>query len=189
MSLDDLAAGQLKQAAVAVIRLPDWLPVAHRGEGDSRSRMDAVIDEVRRAVAQNGVGYAALLDDQVVLVTAADDAQSPAVAARLVAVAALDVRDRLVDLTGGWGEGSEFRLAIDVGPVMASTFGDGTDRNLWGGAIGVAKVLAASGGRRTITVSEAAYHLLSADFLLRPRGSYFLPETGPMRTFVLAGAL
>lgn len=189
MSPDDLASGQLEQAAVAVIRLPEWLPVAHRGEGDNRTRMDAVIDEVQRAVSQNSVGYAALLDDQIVLVAAANDAQSPAIAARLVAGAALDVRDRLVDLTGGWGEGSEFRIAIDVGPVMASAFGDGTDRNLWGGAIGVAKVLAASGGRRAITVSEATYHLLSADFLLRPRGSYFLPETGSMRTFVLAGAL
>jgi adenylate cyclase len=189
MSPDDLAFGQLEQAAVAVIRMPDWLPVARRGEGDNRTRMDAVIDEVQRAVAQNSVGYAALLDDQVVLVAALDGAQSPAVAARLVAVAALDVRDRLVDLTAGWGEGSEFRIAIDVGPVMASAFGDGTDRNLWGGAIGVAKVLAASGSRRAITVSEAAYSLLSADFLMRPRGRYFLPETGPMRTFVLAGAL
>jgi class 3 adenylate cyclase len=189
MSPDDLASGQLQQAVVAVVRLPDWLPVARRGEDDNRARMDAVVDEVQRAVASNGVGYAALLDDQVVLVAAADGAQSPAVAARLVAVAVLDVRDRLVDLTGGWGEGSEFRIAIDVGPVMASAFGDGIDRNLWGGAIGVAKVLAASGSRRAITVSEAAYHLLSADFLLRQRGSYFLPETGPMRTFVLAGAL
>jgi class 3 adenylate cyclase len=189
MSPDDLAAGQLEQAAVAVIRMPDWLPVARRGEDDNRARMDAVIDEVQRAVAMNGVGYAALLDDQVVLVAVVEGAQSAAVAARLVAVAALDVRDRLVDLTGGWGEGSDFRIAIDVGPVMASAFGDGTDRNLWGGAIGVAKVLAASGSRRAITVSEAAYHLLSGGFLLRPRGSYFLPETGPMRTFVLAGAL
>lgn len=189
MSPDDLAAGQLESAAVAVIRMPDWLPVARRGEDDNRARMDAVIDEVRRAVAIDGVGYAALLDDQVVLVAAADGAQSAEVAARLVAVAALDVRDRLADLTSGWGEGSEFRIAIDVGSVMASAFGDGTDRNLWGGAIGVAKVLAETGGRRAITVSEAAYHLLSADFLLRQRGSYFLPETGPMRTFVLAGAL
>jgi class 3 adenylate cyclase len=189
MSPDDLSSGQLEQAAVAVVRMPDWLPVARRGEGDNRARMDEVIDEVQRAVARNGVGYAALLDDQVVLVAAADRAQPSAVAARLVAIAALDVRDRLVDLTRGWGEGAEFRIAIDVGPVMASAFGDGTDRNLWGGAIGVAKVLAASGSRRAITVSEAAYHLLSADFLLRQRGSYFLPETGPMRTFVLAGAL
>ena len=188
MSPDDLASGQLEQAAVTVIRMPDWLPVARRGEGN-RTRMDAVIDEVQRAVTTTGVGYAALLDDQVVLVAAVDGAQSPAVAARLVAVAALDVRDRLVDLTSGWGEGSEFRIAIDVGPVMASAFGNGTDRNLWGGAIGVAKVLAASGSRRAITVSEAAYSLLSTDFLLRQRGSYFLPETGPMRTFVLAGAL
>jgi class 3 adenylate cyclase len=189
MSPEDLAAGQLEQAAVAVIRMPDWLPVARRGEDDDRARMDAVIDEVQRAVAMNGVGYAALLDDQVVLVSAADGTQSAEVATRLVAVAALDVRDRLADLTSGWGEGSEFRIAIDVGSVMASAFGDGTDRNLWGGAIGVAKVLAESGSRRAITVSQAAYHLLSADFLLRQRGSYFLPETGPMRTFVLAGAL
>jgi len=189
MSADDLASGHVESAAVAVIRMPDWLSVARRAEGGDRARMDAVIDEIQRAVAASGVGYATLLDDQVVLVAASDGLPSAGANARLVATAALDVRDRLVELTGGWGEGSEFRIAIDVGSIMASVFGDGADHNLWGGAIAVAKVLAASGGRRAITVSEAAYHLLSADFLFRQRGSYFLPETGPMRTFVLAGAL
>ena len=45
------------------------------------------------------------------------------------------------------------------------------------------------GSRRAITVSEVAYQILAGDFLFRQRGTYFLPETGTMRTFVLVGAL
>jgi adenylate cyclase len=79
---------------------------------------------------------------------------------------------------------------MDIGSVMTSQVGDDTSaRNLWGGAVAVAKVLAATGGRRLITVSEAAYSVLARDFLFRPRGTYFLPETGTMRTFVLVGEL
>ena len=141
------------------------------------------------SVGRSDVAYAALLDDQVVLAAFSGGRQSVAVDARVLALAAVDVRDRLVDLTAGWGEGSEFRIAIDIGPVMTSTFGADAERSLWGGAVGVAKVLAASGSRRAIIVSEAAYHVLSGDFLFRQRGTYFLPETGRMRTFVLVGAL
>ena len=43
--------------------------------------------------------------------------------------------------------------------------------------------------RRTIAASETAYDLLSNQFLFRPRGSYFLPETGNMRTFVMVGRI
>jgi adenylate cyclase len=189
MPAAEMATGHIEQAAVAVIRLPEWLAVARRTADGHPARMDAVIDEIQRALACSGVGYAALLDDQVVLAAFSDGGQSVAVDARVVALAAVDVRDRLVDLTAGWGEGSEFRVAIDVGPVMASAFGEGAERNLWGGAIGVAKILAASGSRRAITASEAAYQILSGHFLFRQRGTYFLPETGTMRTFVLVGAL
>jgi len=185
----DLASGHIEQAAVAVIRLPEWLAVARRAEDGHPARMDAVVDEIQCALGRSGVAYAALLDDQVVLAAFSGGGQSVAVDARVLALAAVDVRDRLVDLTAGWGEGSEFRVAIDVGPVMTSSFGEGAERNLWGGAIGVAKILAASGSRRAITVSEAAYQILSGDFLFRQRGTYFLPETGTMRTFVLVGAL
>lgn len=190
LSPAELAAGQAESAAVAVIRLPEWLAVARRADTGPATRMDAVVEEIERAVSRSAVGYAALFDDQVVLaaVGARTQADAAAVDARVVALAAIEVRDRLVDLTTGWGEGSEFRIAIDVGPVMASASGEGP-RNLWGGAIGVAKVLAASGSRRAITVSEVAYQILAGDFLFRQRGTYFLPETGTMRTFVLVGAL
>jgi class 3 adenylate cyclase len=105
------------------------------------------------------------------------------------AAAAIDIRDRLVDLTSGWGDGAGFRIALDVGPVMVSPAGDGSGRSLWGGAIAVAKVLAATGRRRAIIASETAYTVLAGTFLFRQRGTYFLPETGTMRTFVLVGAL
>jgi hypothetical protein len=187
LSPADLAAGRIDQAAVAVIRLPDWLTGAPRADGGQRARMDAVIERIQVAVAQSPLAYAVLLDDQVIL-AAHSAGRSPVAEARVVALVALELRDRLLDLTAGWGEGSEFRVAIDVGPVMASRFGDDS-HSLWGGAIAVAKVLAISGGRRAITVSETAYQVLSGDFLFRQRGTYFLPETGTMRTFVLVGEL
>jgi hypothetical protein len=189
LSPDALAAGRIEAATVAVIRLPEWLAAARRFDDGQAPRMDAVIDEIQRALSRSAIAYAALLDDQVVLAAFSTGRQSAAVDARVVALAAIEVRERLVDLTASWGEGSEFRIAIDVGPVMASTVGNDPNRNLWGGAVGVAKVLAASGSRRAIVVSEAAYHILSGDFLFRQRGTYFLPETGTMRTFVLVGAL
>jgi class 3 adenylate cyclase len=105
-------------------------------------------------------------------------------------LAAIDLRDRLLEITASWGAGSEFRISMDIGTVMASHVGvDAAACNLWGGAVAVAKILAATGGRRLITVSEAAYSVLARDFLFRPRGTYFLPETGTMRTFVLVGEL
>jgi adenylate cyclase len=102
----------------------------------------------------------------------------------------LDLRDRLFDLEEKWNTSLDFRLAIDVGTVMASDVAtDPPSRNLWGGAVGIAKVLAGTATRRTIAASDTAYELLAGNFLFRPRGAYFLPETGNMRTFVLIGRI
>ena len=95
--------------------------------------MDAVIDEVQRAVAQNGVGYAALLDDQVVLVASAPTARNrPRSRRGWWRWRRSTCATGWLDLTAAWGEGSEFRIAIDIGPVMASAFGDGTRPQLVG---------------------------------------------------------
>jgi hypothetical protein len=39
----------------------------------------------------------------------------------------------------------------------------------------------------TIQVTEAAYERLRQEFLFRPRGSFYLPQVGEARTFILAG--
>jgi adenylate cyclase len=197
-SLAALGKGRIDQAAVSVLKLPDWMLAAQRlTEDESASRMETVVAAVRDAIEGSGVAYAALLDDQIVLASFPDGpaggsttAGSIGAEARRVALTAIALRDRLIEITASWGAGSEFRMSMDIGSVMTSSVGaDAAARNLWGGAIAVAKVLAATGGRRLITVSEAAYSVLARDFLFRPRGTYFLPETGTMRTFVLVGEL
>jgi len=188
-SLEEMRESRIDKAAVAVVKLPDWTTVAQRPTNSGeRTAMDAIIHELRRTIDRSGVTYAALLDDQIVLAAFSPEDGSIASDARCVATAALDLRDCLIELEDRWGTNLDFRFAIDIGTIMTSTVGtDPPTRNLWGGALGVAKVLAAAAGRRSITVSETTYDILSGDFLFRARGSYFLPETGTMRTFVLVG--
>lgn len=189
--MDSLLESAIDRAAVGVIKLPNWTTVAQRpSDTGQRTAMDAIVHELRRAIETSGVCYAALLDDQIVLAAFLRDRRSVEGHAMCMATAMLDLRDRLIELEDRWGTSLDFRLAIDIGTVMASTVGtDPPNRNLWGGSIGIAKVLAGTTARRTIAASETAYDLLSTQFLFRPRGSYFLPETGNMRTFVMVGRI
>lgn len=189
--MESLTESAIERAAIGVIKLPNWTTVARRpSDSGERTAMDTIIHEFRRAIEKSGVSYAALLDDQIVLASFSRDKRSVADDAFCVATAMLDLRDRLIELEERWGASLDFRLAIDIGTVMASTVGtEPPSRNLWGGAIGIAKVLAGTTARRTIAASETAYDHLSTQFLFRPRGSYFLPETGNMRTFVMVGRI
>jgi hypothetical protein len=189
--MESLIESAIDRAAVGVIKLPNWTTVAQRpSDTGQRTAMDAIVQELRRAIETSGVCYAALLDDQIVLAAFLRDRRSVEGHAMCMATAMLELRDRLIELEDRWGTSLDFRLAIDIGTVMASTVGtDPPSRNLWGGAIGIAKVLAGTTARRTIAASETAYDLLSNQFLFRPRGSYFLPETGNMRTFVMVGRI
>jgi class 3 adenylate cyclase len=188
-ALEGLGESAIDHAVVGVVKLPDWTTVAHRPpDGDERTAMDAIVAELQRAIGQSGVSYAALLDDQIVLAAFSSDSAEMPGNAHCMASAVLELRDCLLALEDKWNTSLDFRLGIDVGTVMSSTVGtDPPSRNLWGGAVGIAKVLAGTTARRTIAASETAYELLSDSFLFRPRGSYFLPETGNMRTFVLVG--
>ena len=189
VALEDVREASVDRAAVGVIKLPTWTSVTQRpSNGGQRTAMDEIVHELRLSIEQSGATYAALLDDQIVVAAFSPEADSVGENARCVATAMLALRDRLIEFEDQWGTSLDFRLAIDIGTVMVSTVGtEPPTRSLWGGALGVAKVLAATAGRRSVAASETAYEVLSDDFLFRPRGSYFLPETGTMRTFVMVG--
>lgn len=187
--LEDVREASIDRAAVGVIKLPAWTSVTQRpSDGGQRTAMDEIVHELRLSIERSGATYAALLDDQIVVAAFSPEADSIGENARCVATAMLALRDRLIEFEDQWSTSLDFRLAIDIGTVMVSTVGtEPPTRSLWGGALGVAKVLAATAGRRSVAASETAYEVLSGDFLFRPRGSYFLPETGTMRTFVMVG--
>jgi len=190
-ALDSLGPAALNNVAVGVVKLPDWTTIAQRPpDGGGRTAMDAIMHEVRAVIEGSDVGYAALLDDEIVLAAFSPNPGAAGRDASLVAIAMLELRDRLIRLEEKWGINLDFRLAMDVGTVMASAVAsDPPSRNLWGGAVGIAKILAATAARHTIMASETAYERLGSHFLLRPRGVYFLPETGDMRTFIVIGRL
>lgn len=187
--LEDLEEGAIDQAAIAVLKLPGWTTVARRPEGcEERTAMDAIIKALRAVLEQSGVNYAALLDDQIVLASFPPDKSAVAASARCVATAVLDLRDHLLELEERWNISLDFCAAIDIGMVMMSTVeSDPPNRHLWGSSVGIARVLARTGARHTIAASETAYDLLADRFLFRSHGSYFLPETGDMRIFVMVG--
>jgi adenylate cyclase len=174
-----------------VLKLPMWTTVAMRPDScEESTAMEAIVNELRRSIESSGLTYAALLDDQLVLAAFSRDKTAVTASARCVATAMLDLRDRLLELEARWNTSLDFSFAIDIGTVMSLTVAtEPPTRHLWGGAIGVAKVLSTSTARRTIAASETAYELLADRFLFRPRGTYFLPETGDMRTFVLVDHL
>jgi adenylate cyclase len=187
--LEELREASVDRAAVGVVKLPTWTSVTQKpSDSEQRTAMDAIVQELSLSIEKSGATYAALLDDQIVVAAFSAHADSIGENARCVATALLALRDRLITFEDDWGTNLDFRLALDVGTVMVSTVGtEPPTRSLWGGALGVAKVLAAAAGRRSIAASETAYEVLSEDFLFRARGSYFLPETGTMRTFVMVG--
>jgi YD repeat-containing protein len=191
VALEDLEEAAIDRAAVAVLKLPVWTTVAKKPAGcEERTAMDAIVGELRRAIEQSGLSYAALLDDQIVLAAFSSDKAAAIHSARCVATAVLELRDRLLEFEERWNISLDFCVAIDIGTVMASEVStDPPSRHVWGGSVGIARVLASSAARRTIAASETAYELLADRYLFRPRGSYFLPETGTMRTFVLVGRL
>jgi hypothetical protein len=187
--LESLRANSIPRAAVGIVKLPEWTAVAGRPpDSGARTEMDAMVRQIRSVIDRSDLSYAAQFDDEIVIAAYSEDEATAAKDAGSVARALLEMRDLLTRLEERWGATLHFRFAIDVGTVMKSDFGAALSTvNLWGGAIGIAKALAASATQHTVMASETAQELLSGEFLLRPHGSYFLPEAGDIKTFVLAG--
>ena len=83
-----------------------------------------------------------------------------------------------------------FRIGIDSGPAIGRTVGANPRAfNLWGEAVRTAQSMAASALPGAIQASEEAYLRLRHGFLLRPRGTFYLPTVGASQTFVLASRL
>lgn len=191
-SLDALSRGAMTGAAIGIVKLPEWSTVTRSvPDGSAQIEMEAIVEEIRSITEGSDLSYATRLDDQIVVAACSPRGVATGRDALSVATALLDMRDRLVQLEEHWVTSLDFRFGIDVGSVMNSAAnGSPANRSLWGGAIGVARIMAETTTRHTIATSETAYQLLSRQFQFRPRGRYYLPETGgSMRTFILVGRL
>jgi class 3 adenylate cyclase len=174
--------------AVMVLRFTDAAAMAARLSGASRSICDEIACGLQQIATDNGIPYLKLAGHEIVAAAGFDPAQ--AAAASVIADMALRVRDRCVALFEESEHALEFQIGIDCNLAIGGPVGsEPRGFNLWGHAVRTAGIMAASALPGSVQATEAAYRRLRQDFLFRPRGSFYLPQVGEARTFVLAGRL
>ena len=116
------------------------------------------------------------------LVAAAGFSGDPALATTAIARAALALRESDAPAA------RRLRMGIDTGAALGGSVGRGRDcYNLWGTAVRRAAELAQSAPLGGIQVTAHAYRNLDAEFLFRPRGSFYMHPDGETATYLLAG--
>lgn len=185
---DGRAATLFPAASVLFLRLSDDLALA-LGVGEDGSVFGRIAQTVLRSASAHDVPYVKVVNETVVAASGfADDAEA---AARDVASLALDIRESLTAILSHAGAArATFAMGIDTGPAMGSPLGpDPAPFNLWGEAVRVAEVMAATARPGTIQVTEAGFEQLHDRYILRRRGRFFLRDVGDMETFSLGAEL
>jgi adenylate cyclase len=185
---ETLEAEVYSDVAVMVLHFTDPVVMATRlGEG-TRCSSNEIVCAIQEIADQNGIPYLKIVGQDVVAAAGLDRAGGDA--ASQIADAAVAIRDRCIALFEDSARPQAFRIGIDCGVAMGSTLGATPSVfNLWGESVHTAGVMAASTLPGTVQVTESAYHALRQDFLFRPRGRFYLPRAGEIRTFILASRL
>jgi adenylate cyclase len=186
--LDAAVLGEALYPGVSVLVMRVDGPVA-TGNGTAAPKLfDAVVHAIQEIAGEHNLPYLKLAGYDIIGVAgfSSDDTS----AASRIASVALACRDRLRSLFEESGLAPYFRLGIDCGIAIGQPLGSNPRIfNLWGEAVQTAQVMASSASPGAIQVSEAAYRQLRHGFLLRPRGTFYLPAVGSSQTFILAGGL
>jgi hypothetical protein len=179
--------------AVLVLTFSDDAAIVAARCADGTSLLGRIRAIVRDASEAGGISCVRALGERVLLADGfAGDAEE---AAQRLADLALAIQDQLTDAFTQAELGLDFRMGLDLGPaagmrdlrLTAEAPDDKAAWNIFGEAVGAAQSLADSAPPGAIQVSESAHAALAADFLLRARGRFFIPETGEIGTWLVAG--
>jgi adenylate cyclase len=179
--------------AVMVLSITDDTAIVASVCADGSSLLSRVRHIVLSAVQAGRVPCVRLLGERVLFADGfEDDAED---ATRRLGDLALVIQDRLTDAFTEAQLGLDFRIGLDLGPaagtldprIAASQSGPNDNWNIFGEAVRAAASLADSAPPGAIQVSDTAHAALSADFLMRARGKFFIPDTGEIGTWLVAG--
>lgn len=190
----ELAARGLDPAALAADVYPDVAVLTvYFSDPSGRAAVPVMLaDQIACAAqavcAESSIPYVKLVGHELVAANGFG-ASDPNAAMRLADVA-LALRDRCSALFEDVDLAPTFRIGLDCGIAFGSLVGDAPRLfNLWGEAVRTSADMAETAPEAGIQVTEAAYRRLNTRYLLRPRGSFYLPAIGASRTFVLGGRL
>ncbi len=181
-----IGADVFPAVAAMAVKFGDPAAIAARPGNDASIVADRIAEAMQAIAASHDIPYMKLVGHEVVAAagfTANDDG-----AVVRIADAALAIREKCLEAFEEAGQPPTFHIGIDFGIAIGSEVGRQPRLfNLWGEAVRTADAMASTAaGAGSIQVSEAAYQRLRRQFLFRPRGSFYLPQVGAARTFVLA---
>jgi adenylate cyclase len=172
--------------AVMVVHFVDPVTMSVRAAPGGQALSDQIACALQEMASKRDIPYLKMVGQEVI--GAAGFNASNGAAALLIADVAMAIRDHCLALFEESDHRQEFRIGVDCGPAIGSSVGsDPRIFNLSGEAVRTANCMALSALPGTVQVTESAYERLHHDFLLRPRGSFYLPQVGEARTFILAG--
>ncbi|GBR53013.1 hypothetical protein AA106555_1132 [Neokomagataea thailandica NBRC 106555] len=143
---------------------------------------------IQRIARETGLFSVQAVSNRIILIGGCKQEPDAEAATRL-AVAAIQVREACYIRLAQADMDPVFRIGLDMGPVAATMLGQKPSiLHFWGQAVVAAERLALTApDAGTIQVSEDAYVVLREQFLFRPRGMFFVPGRGAVRSFTLAG--
>jgi adenylate cyclase len=173
--------------AVMTIQFDDDAAIAASDAASGEVFADRLAATLQQIAAAHQIPYVKLLGHDVIAAAGLTRGDSTAIVR--IADAAVTCRDRCLEMFEANRKPPSFRIGMDCAVAIGSYVGSGPRLfNLWGSAVRTAELMARTSAEPgTIQVSEAAYHRLRQQFLLRLRGGFFLPDVGASQTFVLGG--
>jgi adenylate cyclase len=180
--------GLFPAVAVMVITFSDLITSSHADPARVMALVETLALQLQTVAHQCGLYSIKMLGHRLVCVAGCSRTPDPGAAERM-ANAALAMREASLSILAKADLDPVFRMGIHVGPVFGGMLGkDPPVFNLWGDAIGMAEMMAQGAPEvGTIQVTETVYQILRQRFLFRERGRFFVPNTGMIRTYVLAG--
>jgi adenylate cyclase len=171
--------------AVMAVHFVDPVALSVRPAAGGQPLSDQIACTLQQMAAKRDIPYLKIVGQEVI--GAAGFAAVNGAAALLIAEVAVAIRDHCLALFEENDQRLEFRIGLDCGPAIGTSVGAAPRIfNLWGEAVRTAQSMALSALPGTVQVTEAAYERLRQEFLFRPRGSFYLPQVGEARTFILA---
>jgi class 3 adenylate cyclase len=176
---------RFRSVAVMEIKFSDDTAMATRDVAGIATLGDRIATIIQEVTGAHDIPYVKLVGNHAVAAAGftADDANG----VLRVADASIAVRERCLELFEANEHPPSFHIGVDYGVAIGNHVGHHPRLfNLWGPAVCRADLMATTGsGPGMIQVSEAAYHRLREHFVLRLRGSFYMPGVGLAQTFVL----